>query len=194
MSTSHRSLSLIADTLCRAQWLSRIISWVLSSEEDVKVPQNDTSLIRETLAEIYSALQQWSLEVVPQKVKFRLFLVTHIDFSQRKTAGLLSPSGSVDGASLRTGVLPTALPHLMFSTREQQLKDLSKGLIANSLHLLVAVSGFLSREDHESLCGLLWRSCLTQAPCEIQPLVGFVPHCGWPLSISDLLTSHRLHF
>src|SRR6266478_5259374 len=69
MFTSCRSIILITDTCSRAQWLSRIISWVLSSEEDVHVPQNDTTPILETLAEIYSGLQQWSL--VPQKVKFQ---------------------------------------------------------------------------------------------------------------------------
>jgi hypothetical protein len=53
---------------CRAQWLPRVILWVLSYEEDLQVPQNDTALILETITEIYSAVQQWSH--VPQKVKF----------------------------------------------------------------------------------------------------------------------------
>lgn len=112
-------------------------------------------------------------------MKSRPSLLTRTDFSQPKSAGLLSPSGAVHGASSGTGALPTALPHLLtFSTREQQLKDLSKGLVANSLRLLIAVSGLLSREGHESLCGLLWQDCLTQASCEIQALVGFIPHCS----------------
>lgn len=59
--------SLIADICCRAQWLSRVISWILSSEEDVQVAQNDTTSILKTLTEVYSALQRWSL--FPQKVK-----------------------------------------------------------------------------------------------------------------------------
>jgi hypothetical protein len=87
----------------------------------------------------------------------------------------------MDGTSLGNGTLPIALPHLLaFSNREQQLKDFSKGLILNSLRLIVAVSGLLSREDYESLCGFLWQGCLTQAPGEIQLLVGFIP-C-WSLS------------
>ena len=66
-------LSPIADTCCRAQWLSRVISWTLTSEEDLQVMQNDTTSVLETLSETYKALQQWSL--VPQKVKFRLLLL-----------------------------------------------------------------------------------------------------------------------
>jgi hypothetical protein len=81
-----------------------------------------------------------------------------------------------------------------FSTREQQMKDFLKGLITNSLRLLVAVSGLLSKEDHESLCGFLWQSCLTQAPCEIRPLVGFILYWSLSPSISDSLQSHRLRF
>lgn len=177
MFTCRRSLSIISDIHCRAQWLSRIISWVLSSKEDIQVPQNNTTPILETITEIYGALQQWAL--VPQKVKSHPSVITRADFSQPTSAGLLSPSRAVHGASLGTGALPTASPHLLtFSTREQQLKDLSKGLIANSLRLLVAVSGLLSRESHENLCGLLWQDCLTQAPCEIQASVGLIPHCG----------------
>src|SRR6266852_4215224 len=65
---SRCSIPLITNTRCRAQWLSRIIVWVLSSEEDLQVPQNNTALILESLSEIYSAVQQWSR--VPQKVKF----------------------------------------------------------------------------------------------------------------------------
>lgn len=65
-------ITMITDTRCRAQWLSRTISWVLSSEEDLQAPQNDTALILETLSEIYSTIQQWS--PVPQKVKFPLLL------------------------------------------------------------------------------------------------------------------------
>jgi hypothetical protein len=66
------SITLITDTRRSAQWLSRIILWVLSSKEDLQVPQNDTALILETLTQIYSASQQWSR--VPQKVKFSLIL------------------------------------------------------------------------------------------------------------------------
>jgi hypothetical protein len=64
--------------------------------------------------------------------------------------------------------------------REQLLKTFSKGLIINSLRLLVAVSGLFSKEDHESLCGFLWQCCLTQAPSEIQTLVGFISHWNLP--------------
>jgi hypothetical protein len=94
---------------------------------------------------------------------------------------MLLPSKSVDGASSGTGIAPTAHPLLLtFSTREQLLKNFSKGLIINSLHLFVAVSGLFSKEDHESLCGLLWQCCLTQAPCEIQILVGFISCRSFP--------------
>jgi hypothetical protein len=65
---SRCTIPLITDTRCRAQWLSRIILWVLSYEQDLQVPQNDTALVLETLTEIYSAVQQWSR--VPQKVNF----------------------------------------------------------------------------------------------------------------------------
>jgi hypothetical protein len=61
------------------------------------------------------------------------------------------------------------------------LKDFSEGLISNSLRLLVAVSGLLSREDHETLCATLWQRCLTQAASEIQTSVG--PH-SWALVLS----------
>ena len=81
----------------------------------------------------------------------------------------------MDGASSGTRTVRTPPPHLLnSSTREQQLEDFFRGLITNSLRLLVAVSGLLSKEDHESLCGFLWQSCLTQASYEIQPLVGFM--------------------
>ena len=164
--------SLIADARDRTQWLSRVISWTLSSEEDLEAAQNNTSLILETLNEIYNALKRWSL--VSQKVKPPPLLVTlHTDFAQRKSASLLSPSASVDGTSLAAGTpTTTSSPILSYSTQERQLKEVSKGLKANSLRLLVAVSGLLSREDHESLCAFLWQSCLIQAPCEIQTLVG----------------------
>jgi len=150
--------------------MSRIISWVLSSEED---PQNDTALVLETLTEVYSAIQQWSR--VSQKVKLPPFVLIYTDFSQRTSASILSPSKSVDGVFSETGTPPTAHPLLLsFSTREQLLKTFSKGLIINSLRLLVAVSGLFSKENYESLCGFLWQCCLTQAPCEIQTLVGFI--------------------
>jgi hypothetical protein len=87
----------------------------------------------------------------------------------------------VDGVSLGTGTPPIAHPLLLtFSTREQLLKNFSKGLIINSLRLLVAVSGLLSKEHHESLCEFLWQCCLTQAPCEIQPLVDFISYWSLP--------------
>lgn len=97
------------------------------------------------------------------RTPYYIFMLT---FSQR--ASILSPSKSVDGVSSGTRS-PLVLT---FSMREQLLKNFSKGLIINSLRLLVAVSGLLSKEDHESFCGFLWQSCLTQAPCEIQTLVG----------------------
>ena len=65
-SISRYSITLVTDTRYRAQWLSRIISWVL--KEDLQVQQGDTALVLETLSEIYSAIQQRSR--VPQKVKF----------------------------------------------------------------------------------------------------------------------------
>lgn len=80
----------------------------------------------------------------------------------------------MDGVSSGTGIAPTAHPLLTFLTREQLLKNFSNGLIVNSLRLFVAVSGLFSKEDHESLCGFLWQRCLTQAPLEIQTLVGFI--------------------
>ena len=163
---------LIADPRGRAQWLSRVISWTLTSEEDIQVAQNDTTSILEKLNEIYSALQRWSL--VPHKVKSHpLLLASHTDLAQRKSTGLFSPPGSVDSTLSAAGALTaTSPPLLSFSTRERQLKEFSKGLRANSLRLLVAVSGMLSREDHESLCAFLWRDCLIQASYEIQTLVG----------------------
>jgi hypothetical protein len=77
----------------------------------------------------------------------------------------------MDGASM-TVVSPAAIPPFFaFFTRERQLKDFSKGLISNSLRLLVAISGLLSTEDHETLCALLWQRCLTQVASEIQTSV-----------------------
>lgn len=152
--------------------MSRVISWTLTSEEDIQVAQNDTTSILEKLNEIYSALQRWSL--APQKVKSHpLLLALHTDFAQRGSTNLFSPPGSVDSTLLGAGTLAaTSLPLLGFSNRERQLKEFSKGLKTNSLRLLVAVSGMLSREDHESLCAFLWEDCLIQASCEIQTLVG----------------------
>ncbi|KAI9507284.1 hypothetical protein F5148DRAFT_1285409 [Russula earlei] len=136
-------------------WLSRVISWIHSSEEDTQVPQNDPTSFLATLTEIYSALQQWSF--MPQK---------------RKSNGPLIPTGSMDGASMAAGPLATdPSPLLTFSTRERQLKSFSKGLITNALRLLVAVSGILSQENYESLGGFLWQGCLTQAPYEVQTSV-----------------------
>lgn len=151
-------IRLLVCSLKPAQWLSPVISWVLSSEEDLQVPQNDTALILESLTEIYSAIQQWSL--VSQK---------------RTSASILSPSKSVHGVSSGSGTPLTAHPVvLIFSTREQLLNNFSKGLIINSLRLFVAVSGLFSKEDHESLCGFLWQCCLTQAPYDIQTLATFL--------------------
>ncbi len=173
---------MITDTRRRAQWLSRIISWVLSFKDDLQVPQNNTTPILEALTEICSSLQQWSL--VPQKVKFSPFLLTHTNSSQRTSASILSPSKSVVGVSSGPGT-STAHP---FLAREQLLKNFSKGLIINSLRLLVAVSGLLSEEDHANLCGFLWQNCLTQSPDEIQTLVGFI---FWSLPLQALIYSNH---
>jgi hypothetical protein len=166
------SQTLIADPHGRGQWLPRVISWTLTSEVDIQVAQNDTTSILEKLNEIYSALQRWSH--VPQKARSQpLLLALYTNFSQRKSTNLLSPSGSVDSTYLAADTpTETAPPLLGFSTRERELKEFSKGLKTNSLRLLVAVSGLLSREDHESLCAFLWQDCLIQASCEIQTLVG----------------------
>jgi hypothetical protein len=154
----------------RAQWLPRIISWVVSSE-DVRSAHHDSTSVLEILTEVYGALQRSSFET--QKVKSCSLLLTNtdMDLAQRKSIPLLSPSVSVDGASPAADIFATA-PPVAFSTRARELKDFSKGLITKSLRLLVAVSGLLSREDHESLCAFLWQRCLTQASFEIQALVG----------------------
>ncbi|KAH9960690.1 hypothetical protein BC827DRAFT_1268087 [Russula dissimulans] len=149
-------IRLLVRSLKPAQWLSSVISWALSSEEDIQVAQNDTRSILATFNEIYSALQQWS-------------------FVSQKRNGPLTPTGLADVISTTAGSLSTDLPSpLTFPSREPQLRGFSKGLITNSLRLLVAVSGLLSPEDHESLCGFLWQSCLTQAPYEIQTSATFL--------------------
>jgi hypothetical protein len=177
---------LITDTRRRARWLSHIISWVLSFKDDLQVLQNNTTPILEALTEIYSSLQQLSL--VPQKVKFTPFLLTHTNFSQRTSASILSPSKSVGGVSSGPGTSTAHSSLLTFLTREQLLKSFSEGLIINSLRLLVAISGLLSEEDHENLCGFLWQNCLTQSPDEIQTLVGFI---FWSLPLQALIYSHH---
>jgi hypothetical protein len=112
----------------------------------------------------------------------------------RKRNGPLTPTGLADVISTTAGSLSTDLPSpLTFPSREPQLRGFSKGLITNSLRLLVAVSGLLSPEDHESLCGFLWQSCLTQAPYEIQTSVSLY-FVGFVLSVSDVLPPPRLPF
>jgi hypothetical protein len=58
----------------RAQWLPRIISWVVSSE-DVRSAQHDSTSVLEILTDVYGALQRSSFDT--QKVKSCSFLATY---------------------------------------------------------------------------------------------------------------------
>ncbi|KAI0300139.1 hypothetical protein B0F90DRAFT_1817733 [Multifurca ochricompacta] len=148
-------IRLLLLSLKPAQWLASVVSWVASSEEGRQVAQDDvTTVLKHSLIFII------------------LFNVGH-PFLRRSTV-LLSPSVSVDGASFVTSSPATPPPFLALSARERQLKTFSKGLISNSLRLLVAVSGLLSKEDHETLCTFLWQRCLTQAASEIQTWATFL--------------------
>ncbi len=105
---------------------------------------------------------------------------------------LLSPSAPIDG-----GLLPThppvvaSSPFLTFFARGHHLQNFFKGLLSNSLRLLVAVSVLLSKEDHESLCPFLWQSCLTQVTSEIQSPVGLHLIGAHPTGIDSGSTSPR---
>ncbi|KAH9171401.1 hypothetical protein EDB89DRAFT_2179290 [Lactarius sanguifluus] len=149
---------LLVGSLKPAQWLSRVMSWILSSEEDTRAAQSDIITIHEALADIYSSLQRWSPTLRKHESVF-----------------LLSPSASLDGGLSPTH--PPAItppPFLTFFARGRHLANFFKGLLSNSLRLLVAVSGLLSKEDHESLCPFLWKSCLTQAASGIQASATFL--------------------
>lgn len=148
---------LLTGSLKPAQWLSRVMSWILSSEEDTRAAQNDIVTIHKALVEIYSSLQRWSPTL------------------RKHESVVLSPSASMDG-----GLLPihlpaiTSPPFLTFFARGRHLESFFKGLLSNSLRLLVAVSALLSKGDHESLCPFLWKSCLTQVASEIQTSATFL--------------------
>ncbi|KAH8987795.1 hypothetical protein EDB92DRAFT_2013926 [Lactarius akahatsu] len=149
---------LIPGSLKPAQWLSRVMSWILSSEEDTRAAQSNIITIHEALTDIYGSLQRWSPTLRKHESVF-----------------LLSPSASLDGGLSPTH--PPAItppPFLTFFARGRHLESFFKGLLSNSLRLLVAVSGLLSKEDHESLCPFLWQSCLTQASSEIQASATFL--------------------
>ncbi|KAH9003355.1 hypothetical protein EDB86DRAFT_3073128 [Lactarius hatsudake] len=151
-------IRLLVGSLKPAQWLSRVMSWILSSEEDTRTAQSDIITIHEALADIYSSLQRWSPTLRKHESVF-----------------LLSPSASLDG-----GLSPahppaiTPPPFLTFFARGRHLENFFKGLLSNSLRLLVAVSGLISKEDHENLCPFLWQSCLTQAASGIQASATFL--------------------
>ena len=147
------------------------MSWMLSSEEDTRAAQNDLIAIHKALAEIYSSLQRWLPTL--RKVVFASILSRFRAHLAKHESMLLPPSASVD-----SGLLPnhppaiTSRPFLTFFARERLLENFFEGLLSNSLRLLVAVSGLLSKVDHESLCPFLWGSCLTQVASEIQTSVG----------------------
>ena len=104
------------------------------------------------------------------KGNIRLYSRFRADWVKHESIIPLSPTASVDG-----GLTPpppsTAPPFLTFFAREQHLENFFEGLLSNSLRLLVAVSGLLSKDDHESLCPLLWQSCLTRGRSQIQTSV-----------------------
>jgi hypothetical protein len=124
----------------------------------------------------------------PTKGSIRLYSRFRTDSAKHES---IVRSASVDG-----GLLPTHLPAnpspplLTFFARERHLEMFFEGLLRNSLRLLVAVSGLLSKEDYESLCQFLWQSCLTQVGSEIQTSVS--SHLAEEYRInSDFFALHR---
>ncbi|KAI0266517.1 hypothetical protein BC834DRAFT_823723 [Gloeopeniophorella convolvens] len=151
-------IRLLLRSLKPAQWLPRIISWTVSYEEDKKADPGDATETLNILTAMYNTLRKGSH--IPQK---------------RKSAPILSPSFSADrtpGTPTFPGAQPSPFP--MLFSRDRQLETVSKGLIGNSLRLLVAMSGLLSREDHEGLCAFLWRGCLDRATSDIQAAATFL--------------------
>ena len=146
--------------------MTRVISWTLSSEVDARAPQNDITSIHQALAEIYRSLQRWT--PTRRKVIFASIHVFAPDWAKHESIAPLSPTASGDGGLLLTPPPPSTTPFLTFFAREQHLENFVEGLLSNSLRLLVAVSGLLSKDDYESLCPLLWQSCLTQGRSQIQ--------------------------
>jgi hypothetical protein len=107
----------------------------------------------------------------PTKGSLRLYSRIRADSAQHESVSL-SPSASVDGGLLLTHPpASTSPPLLTFFVRERHLENFVEGLLSSSLRLLVAVSGLLSKDDYESLCPLLWHSCLTQGRSQIQTSV-----------------------
>lgn len=127
----------------------------------------------------------------PAKGSIRLYSRFRTDSAKHDSVVVLSPSASAD-----SGLLPTHLPAstspplLTFFARERHLENFFEGLLGNSLRLLVAVSGLLSKEDYESLCPFLWQSCLTQVGSEIQTSVSSHLAEVYPID-SGFLASHR---
>ncbi|KAI9457584.1 hypothetical protein BJY52DRAFT_1187192 [Lactarius psammicola] len=146
---------LLVGSLKPAQWLSRVMSWIINSEEDTRFTS--------------------AVVTDPAKGSTRTYSRLRTDSAKHESVVVLSPSASVDG-----GLLPahppviTSPPFLTFFDRGRHLENFFRGLLSNSLRLLVAVSGILSKEDHESLCPFLWKSCLTRVASEIQASATFL--------------------
>jgi hypothetical protein len=123
----------------------------------------------------------------PAKGNIRLYSRFRTDSAQHESVH----SASFDGVLLPTHLPVNPSPPLLtFFARERHLEMFFEGLLRNSLRLLVAVSGLLSKEDYESLCPFLWQSCLIQVGSEIQTSVS--SHLAEVYRISsDFFALHR---